>query len=37
MRTFLIILAAAVLVFALARIVGRLLPHPGDDDGPDLP
>ena len=36
MRTFLIILATAVLVLALARIVGRLLPRQGDDDGPDV-
>ena len=37
MRIFLLVLAAAKLVFALARIAGKLLPRQGDDDGPEVP
>ena len=37
MRTFLIILGVAVVLFALARIVGKMLPPRSDDDGPDIP
>ena len=37
MRTFLIILGVAVVLFALARIVGKMLPPRGGDEGPDGP
>ena len=37
MRIFLIILGVAIVLFALSRIVGKLLPPRNHDDGPDGP
>jgi len=36
-RVFLIILGVAIVLLALSRIIGRMLPPRNGDDGPDHP